>query len=381
QPRGQEWILDGVGTHVVLEGTDVEAEIKHGLDLVVVEPAALGAEDGPALEADALDILIACEGTGLPTVLRVSEMTDLEYRAAGVVSHIVTTDPSMHRTVAAQVGSERALLLKPMIDPRQALFDGTGESGALTPEAVTRRRQTIAENSPKAQAAAVAEWLGFTVEPAPTVTAIIVSRKAEKLDVTLTNLRRQQYPHLDVILTIDPLYESAAREALTTWDIPVRVEVSQPGGTLADRLNLGILRAHGQLVTVIEENALYRSHHITDLVQAALHSGAALVGKASWHVYDEAKDEVVPRAPGTQRSFGELPALGTMMLKRETARRFGFTRRASGINWPLAQRLSDAAAGVYSIHAYDTVLPKKGQSLSQLADRVVESVAFPFGES
>src|SRR5699024_2057935 len=138
------------------------------------------------------------------------------------------------------------------------------------------------------------------------------------------------------------------------------------------------LRAHGELVTVIEENALYGPHHITDLVQAALHSGAALVGKASWHVYDEVEDRMVHRAPGAQRTFGELPALGTMMLRRETARRFGFTRRASGINWPLAKRMADEGAGVYSIHAYDTVLPKKGQSLCQLADRVHGSDAFLF---
>lgn len=371
-------ILEGIGTHVTLESADIEEEIKHGLDLAVISPSLLESADAPAELDAALDLLIACEGSGIPTVLFAEGEEDLETRVAGVVSHVVTTDASVYRSATTRFGRERALLVKSVFNPRKVLLEGAGETEALTPEAVARRRTTIDERSPKAQADAIAEWLGFTVEPLPTVTAIVVSRKAENLDVTLANLRRQEYPNIDVLLTIDPMYAQAAREAISEWDIPARLEVSQPGGTLADRLNLGIFRAHGDLVAVFEENALYGSHHISDLVQAALYSGADLVGKASWHVYDEAKDIMVARAPATQRSFGELPALGTMMMRRETASRFGFTRRASGINWPLTERVSNEASGVYSIHAYDTVLPKKGQDLRSLERRTHESSAFPF---
>lgn len=377
--RDRERILDGVGTHVVLEASDIEAEIKNGLDLVVVEPSVLDLVNAPLAPAGFLETLIACEGAGVPTVLHVRETEELARRATGVVSHIVTTDASVHQSAMALMGSERVLLVNSTVDPHQVLLEGSGDPEALTQEAVTRRRQIIAEYSPKAQADAVAEWLGFTVEPLPMVTAIVVSRKAENLAVTLANLQRQQYSNLDVLLTIDPMYESDARRALAAWDIPVRVEASQPGGTLADRLNQGILSAYGELVTVIEENALYGPHHITDLVQATLYSGAPLVGKASWYVYEEAKDRMVPRAPGTQRSFGQLPALGTMMLRRETARQFGFTRHATGINWPLAQRVAEAGGSIYSVHAFDTVLPKKGQNAADLYARTPSTEAFPFG--
>lgn len=376
--RDDARILEGVGTHVTLESADIEQEIKHGLDLIVISSRLLESADAPEELGTALDLLIACEGSGIPTVLVAGNQEDLGSRVAGMVSHVVTTDSSVFRSAIAQVGLERALLIKSTIDPYRVLLEGAGEAAALTPEAIARRRMTIDERSPKAQADAIAKWLGFTVEPLPTVTAIVVSRKAENLGATLANLRRQQYPNVEVLVTIDPMYARAAREAIGEWDIPARLEVSQPGGTLADRLNLGIFRAHGDLVTVFEENALYGSHHVSDLVQAALYSGADLVGKASWHVYDEAKGRMVARAPATQRSFGELPALGTMMMRRETARRFGFTRRASGINWPLVERVSNEASGVYSIHAYDTVLPKKGQILAELSDRVPGSGAFPF---
>ncbi|MGO2944030.1 MAG: hypothetical protein ACTIDO_17255 [Brevibacterium aurantiacum] len=376
--RDRARILNGVGTQVTLESADIEQEIKHGLDLVVIGPRLLESAYAPEQRDKALDTLIACEGSGIPTLLLAEKEEDLESRVAGVVSHVVTLDASVHRSAISQIGLERALLIKSTIDPHRVLLEGTGEAAALTPEAIARRRMEIDERSPKAQADAIAEWLGFTVEPLPSVTAIVVSRKAENLDVTLANLRRQQYSNVEVLLTIDPMYAQVARGAIAEWDIPARLEVSQRGGTLADRLNLGIFRAHGDLVTVFEENALYGSHHVSDLVQAVQYSGADLVGKASWHVYDEAKDRMVARAPVTQRSFGELPALGTMMMRRETARRFGFTRRASGTNWPLVERVSDEASGVYSIHAYDTVLPKKGQTLAELADRVPGSGAFPF---
>lgn len=376
--RDRPRILTDVGVHIDLDHADLEAEFKLGLDLVIVEPTILADPIDPKAPVEYLDALIACEGAGIPTVLQAERAHELTSRVAGVVSHIATTDASVHRLAVAQVGSERTLLAGTLVDTNQTFHAGAEEVQALAPESVTRRRQTIDERSPKAQADAFAEWLGFTVEPPPTVTAIMVSRKAENLDIALANLNRQKYPNIDVLLTIDPMYEREARETVASWDFPVRIAVSQPGGTLADRLNLGIHRAHGELVTVFEENALYGSHHITDLVQAALYSGADLVGKASWHVYDEAKDQMVVRAPGTQRSFGELPALGTMMMSRYIARRFGFTRRSSGINWPLMDRLVGSGSDVYSIHAYDTVLPKKGQSLTQLADRLAGSGAFPF---
>lgn len=377
--RDSPGVLADVGTHIDLDRADLEAEFRHGLDLVVVEPTILADSGNLKAPAEYLDTLIACEGVGIPTILLAARLEEMTSRVAGVVSHIVATDASVHRIATAQVGSERTRLAGTLVDTNQTFLAGEGEVQALTPEAVSRRRQTIDECSPKAQADAFAEWLGFTVEPPPAVTAILVSRKAENLDIALANLRRQRYSNIDVLLTIDPMYERDAREALASWDIPVRIEISQPGGTLADRLNLGIHCAHGELVTVFEENALYGSHYVTDLVQAALYSGAALVGKASWHVYDEAKDQMVVRAPAAQRSFGELPALGTMMMSRYVARRFGFTRRASGINWPLAERVTSADGSIYSVHAYDTILPKKGQTMRDLSALLPAPVAFPFG--
>lgn len=372
QPESR--MLQGVGTPVELADVDLLDAIKHGLDLVVVDASELRHEG-------ILDTLIACEGAGIPTVLHAVRMEDLDRSVATVVSHIVTTDFAVHRAATAQVGRERALLVDPVVAPSETLMSETESAEGLSPEAISRRRTMIERQSPKAQADAFAEWLGFTVEPPPLVTAIIVSRKAENLDVTLANLRRQEYPRIDVLLTIDPLYEKKAHEATARWDIPVRIVCARTSSTLADRVNLGLAHAHGELVTVVEENALYGSHHITDLVQAIEYSGAHLVGKASWFVYDENKERLVARAPGLQRKFGEVPALGTMMLRRETAQNFGFVRRASGINWPLAERLTEAGGSIYSVHAFDTVLPRKAHHLEELFARVPDSGAFPFGSS
>lgn len=364
-------LLWGIGTRVDLEVADLTDELKYGLDLVVVEASDL---ESPRV----LDVLIACEGAGIPTVLSVVHVEDLHSSIAGVVSHMVTINPAAHREALAQVGTERALLLNAVADPAEVLLDGIGSVGALTPEAITRRRRIIETQSPKTQADALASFLGFTVEPPPLVTAVVVSRRAENLDVSLANLKRQQYPRLDALLTVDPMYEQAARKATARWDIPVRIVVSQAGSTLADRLNLGVSHVNGELVTVVEENALYGSHHVTDLVQAIQHAGAHIVGKASWHVFDAARGEFVIRASGLQRSFGATPALGTIMLRRETAQAFGFSRRASGTNWPLPARLMNAGGNIYSVHAYDTVLPKRGQALREISTRAPGSGALPF---
>lgn len=365
-------VFESIGTTVPLEGADLADVLKNGLDYILLGPQDLRS-------SDALETLIACEGEGIPTVLRAERVEDLQAPVAAAVSHVVTFSAEVHRSALSQVGSERALLLEPPVDPVEALLEGRGTSEALVPEAVSRRRELIAARSPKALMDRLAGFLGFAVEPEPLVTAVVVSRKAENLDHSLQNLARQQYPRLDVLLTIDPLYEQQARELTAQWEIPVRLVVAQSRSTLADRLNLGVLHALGELVTVFEENALYGPHHITDLVQAVQHSGAQLVGKASWYVYDGAKGRMVPRAAAVQRTYDETPALGTMLLRRETAQRLGFTRRATGTNWPLAERLLNAGASIYSVHAYDTVIPKKGQTLQELSGLASGSEAFPFG--
>ncbi|MDN6530044.1 MAG: hypothetical protein L0K67_13365, partial [Brevibacterium sp.] len=87
--RGERpWLLEGIGTPVVLEQADLPDVLKRGLDLVLVESSGLDS-------VESLDTLIACEGAGIPTVLHALQVPDLGSSIAAVASHIVTTDPAV----------------------------------------------------------------------------------------------------------------------------------------------------------------------------------------------------------------------------------------------------------------------------------------------
>lgn len=369
---------EGVGAAVDLTDVSAEAlerELRRGLDLVTLSTSGSTGPSGALTDA-VLAVLTACEAEGVPTVLRAQVAADLESPLAAVASHAVTEERDLHGLLLRRYGSERVLLLESTIEPQALLLEDLEDPEALTPERIARRRELIASRCPAAQASRLLRLLGMPAEPEPLVTALIVSRRAENLNHTLENLRRQVHPRIEPLVVIDPLYESEAREATAGWDVPLRIHVANPRSTLADRLNLGAHYAAGQFVAVIEESALYGPHHLTDLLQAAQHSGAHLVGKASWFVKDD-DGSLRVRAPKLQRTFGEVPALGTVLMPTDIARRIGFTRRAAGINRALAERALNAGGTIFSIHAYDTVLLRGGQTIKDLSVGDLQSAALP----
>lgn len=364
----------GIGTAVDLSDTDPDKAVAEGLDCVVVSVQGSEHRIAPHL----LEVLTACEAAGVPTVLRVREAEDFRSPVAAVVSHLALETDELYQEGLRQLGPERAFLIESTIDPFTVLTEGVDDPQHATPEAVERRRLLIAQQSPRAQADRFVAFLGLPVEPEPLVTALIVSRHAKNLHYSLQNLKRQTYERIDPLLVIDPLYEEEAREITTGWDISLRIATANPRSTPADKLNVGVQHAYGDVVAVIEETGLYGSDYLTDQVQVLQASGAHLVGKASWFVWNEQKGQPTVHAASKQRSFDHVPALGTLMLHRATAQTLGFTRRVSSVEGALVRRLRDAGGHVFVTHAFDTLLLRRGQSLDDFAEEAVESDAFPF---
>lgn len=376
---GAEPVHPGIGNHIDLGPLDGQAglaeTIRHGLDYVL-----LGGAGEARMSDHELRVVTALEGEGIPTVLRTSSAADFQSELAAVVSHVIADEPLVD-SARAMFGPERVIEYHRVVDPLEVLLPEDPAPDFLSAEKIAERRRVLVERSPRAQVDRLAESLGLLKEPAPLVTAIIISRRAEHLDHTLSNLKRQVYPRLDPLLVIDPLYEKEARRATAGWDIPVRVETAQPRSTLADRLNLGVHHAHGEIITVFEENALYGHQHIADLVQVLQHSGAHIVGKASWHVWNEDTQQIRIRSPRLQHTTGEVPATGTLTMHRATARAVGFTRRAKGVNWAVSQRILNAGGSIISAHAFDTLLLSKGQTMNGLVREVPFPEVFPFEQN
>jgi hypothetical protein len=355
---------EGIGTAIDLSDADPKQTLAQGLDCVVV--SAAGSEH--RIAPHVLEVLTACEEAGVPTVLRAREREDLRSPIAAVVSHIALETEDLYREGLRQVGPERAFEIRPVVDPVEVLTAVPDDVGTVTAEAARVRRRLLAEQTARAQADRFADLLGLPVEPEPLVTALIVSRHAKNLHYTLQNLKRQNYARIDPLLVIDPLYEKNAREETADWDLPLRIVPANARSTPADKLNVGVQHAYGDVLAVIEETGLYGPHYLRDQVQALLGSRAHLVGKASWFVWDDQLGKATVHAAAKQRSFEHTPALGTLVLHRSTARSLGFARRVSAVEGALAHRIREAGGKVYNSHACETLLLRRGQMLSDIWD-------------
>lgn len=368
---GTPALPEGVGTAIDLDGAHIATELSRGLDAIIV--TADGSE--LSIRPKLLEMLIACESAAVPTVLRVMRPSDLDSPVAAVVSQIAAESPKLYELALSQVGTERAFLIEPVIDAAAELTAPFTDDEGAPVEEIARRRNAVVAHAPVVQACRFLDFLDLPIEPEPLVTAIIISRHAKNLDTTLQNLQRQSYARIDPLLVIDPLYEQAARDSVAEWDIPVRVVVSPPRPTAADRLNLGVQHAHGSVIAVIEETGLYGRDYLTDQVQALQHSGAHLVGKASWCVWNEEQQRSVVHAGAKQLRFDQVPALGTMVFHRETALALGFVRRRPATNRVFADAIRAQGGTVFVSHAYDAVLLQKGQTLADLGDGALEGAA------
>jgi hypothetical protein len=177
------------------------------------------------------------------------------------------------------------------------------------------------------------------------------------IDRVRTNVARQVYPDVELVVVARGLDTTQLRSQVAGWEVPTQV-LDTPNGTRAgDRLNLGVTAASGELVALFHEEGVYGPHHLDDLVLALGYAGAEIVGREQHGVYDAQQDQTVLPPPDAGERASESVSAWTMLLRRETALRFGFLRRSRGVDWPLTQRVRAAGGVVYSTHPFDTLLP------------------------
>jgi hypothetical protein len=147
------------------------------------------------------------------------------------------------------------------------------------------------------------------------------------------------------------------RAAVSGWSIPTRVAAMDAAATRGDRLNLAAHLAAGHLVGILDEHGLYGPGHVTDLLAALTYTGAQLVGRSDRFVYDRDRDLTARIAPGTTDSPQSRLALGTLMLRRESALRCGFVRDEGAIDRSLIASIERSGGTAHSIHPFESLLP------------------------
>lgn len=228
-----------------------------------------------------------------------------ELAATGTILHSLPT--SLER-VSGTLGAELTSLL------RAPYRSSRGVAREL--RSVPQRREAMKRFGGFYELADHAESLGQRL--LPSVSVVLSSARPARVVAVLQALARQTYPRLEVVLALhghDGPLAPDLQQAVDAVDAQVhRFESTVVFGAVLAEL---ARRSSGDLVVKIDDDDVYGSRVIEDLVMAYVYSGADVVGKTTEYLYFEEIDHTVHRRFGTERYHHQL-AGGTMMLSQST---------------------------------------------------------------
>ena len=262
-----------------------------------------------------------------------------------------------HRAMEPLLGEPLFRLLT--ADSRNA---GVAEREALS---IAQRREALRGHSVAARARQVCEAAGARPPPLPLVSVLLATRRPPCLAHAVANVARQTWPNLELVLALHGTGFAAesVNAALAPFARPVQVLRLDSEYTLGAVLARASAAASGPLLAKMDDDDLYGSEHLWDLVLAREYSGAALVGKFPATVYlAHAECTLRVREVPPEVWSGSITG-GTMLIARTDLQRAGGWRDVPRhVDAALAEDVHACGGGVYRTHDADYLLVRHGRS-------------------
>ncbi len=195
----------------------------------------------------------------------------------------------------------------------------------------------------------VAAGKDHPVEGVPRVSIVLATRRPGQIENCRRNVSAQNYPNLELIVVLndDTFDKASVRERFA--DIETVEVLSLPAArNLGSCINLGAAHATGAYVAKMDDDDFYAPHYISDLMLAALESGADITGKKAAFYYFEEGEEYCLRCGDLRNRWlwpltdddgcnvvpqkfarnGSNVAGATLLFRREAIRFFPFDEAA-----------------------------------------------------
>jgi hypothetical protein len=351
-----DWSVDdehaeGFAEHVVSVSSGLWGEHEVRIDPTIHRPH--GRSSDAVGEVWSADQMLECYRGGVT-------LTDIKpLRSVSAVTEASVLPPTLSAQLAAA-----GVVLAESTDELPASDDYLAWQAA----SVAGRRDVLRTHSPWP---AVAHW--------PTVSVLLSTHRPERLAHALAMVRRQDYPHLQVIVVLHGNEEDVAhcapsvREALDGWDGEWAIIGMPAERTLGHALAAASARADGELLTKMDDDDYYASSHIWDLVLARMYSGAQIVGKALDWVYLTAADTTVFRPTYPAERFAKFVAGGTMLISAgDLAAVGGWRPVPKSVDRALLDRVLEAGGLVYRTHGLGYVYVRNAADGSANTSQVNE---------
>ncbi len=152
----------------------------------------------------------------------------------------------------------------------------------------------------------------------PTVSVVTATMRPENITKCLENFAKQTYAEKELLLVLNNSEFDVDGIRRRAEAIPnVRVLYVEGRTTLGDCLNLGTRESSGRYVAKMDDDNLYGSPYLSDLVLAAEFSDAEVTGKGSCYMYLEGRDIMGMRVFESEHSYAKMVAGSSLLVRRE----------------------------------------------------------------
>ncbi|MFC0007396.1 hypothetical protein [Micromonospora siamensis] len=279
---------------------------------------------------------------------------------AATVAQLAMTGLLVH---APDLPAEVTGLLGPELAALTTLAPPGPDTDAVDRELASVRQRRAALRRHAAAVAlprAIADHPGLATPPS--VTALLMTRRPERLVVALRDLAGQTYPQLEVVVGLHGVeLPPQVAAAVAACPLPVQVVTVGAGVQFGAALAEVTRHARGTLVTKVDDDDRYGVEHVWDLVLARHYSAATVVGKGAEFVYLEPRDLTVRRRMASE-IYDDVVAGGTMLLSRGDLEAVGGWRPVNrSIDRALLDRVLDAGGLVYRTHGFGFLYTRHGE--------------------
>jgi hypothetical protein len=186
----------------------------------------------------------------------------------------------------------------------------------------------------------------------------LATKRPERLAEILPQVAAETYPRLEVLIGIhgDGDAPPDGELAELAGGRPLRAVRFAASATLGEILGRLSSLADGQLVAKMDDDDLYGSEHLADLVLAQAYSRADIVGLALWHRYYAARNLATAARRRTAERYSHFVPGGSLTITRQALASVGGWRPvARSVDRALLERVQRLGGLVYRSHGFGYV--------------------------
>lgn len=227
---------------------------------------------------------------------------------------------------------------------------------------VRLRRAVVATHSPRAALRTGLKSTGLTPPGDPSVSVLLATNRPERVVDALARIESQTLDRCETIVAVHGGLTSIVRDTvLAAATRPIQLVEVDASATLGTVLNAATERASGQIVTKMDDDDYYGTHHLADLLDALRYSRSTLVAKGAEFVYLAEIDTTIRRMPVGVETASRNLAGGTLMIARDDLKALGgWQNTPRSVDQRLIDDVLAADGRIHRTHGLGFVLNRHG---------------------